>query len=102
MKNLLPVSILSFLLIGCTTTIDQSSKITETHYTNGIVVIEREAISKIVAAGEAKSVADKLRVSQSAKGTMTLGAEGVDSESTSVSVVELIKTLEALGKAFAK
>lgn len=97
--------LLGLILAGCSTVdVNQSSRITETRYTNGVVVVEREVVNKISGVGEAKQVIDKLRASQTKSGTITVGAEGVDSEATSPALMELVSSLKLLlelGKAMA-
>lgn len=104
MKKLL--LLVSVILVGCSTVdVHQSSRMTETHYTNGVVVIDRFVDSQMSGVGEAKQIIDKLQASQTKAGTISVGANGVSSEATSPALVEFIKQLQLmmeLGKALAK
>jgi len=105
MKKLL-LLLAPIICIGCSTVdVYQTSKLTETHHTNGIIVIERSVESKVSGVGEAKQIIDKLQASQTKAGVISVGASGMSGEATSPALVELVKQLQLmmeLGKAMAK
>ena len=96
--------ILLSLFNGCSTVEYNQSVVRSEYLTNGVIVTTTY-INKASANGEGVVKVDKLRVSSTRTGGVSLGAEGAEGEVTSPALSQLIETMKAmmeLGKAMAK
>ena len=80
---------LSLLLAGCAT-VTQTAKTESTNPTNGVVTVTT-AQSRITAWGDAKNVVDKVRAS--AGKTASVGASGVNEETTTAGLQNIMQIL---------